>query len=52
MGTFLLLFILVGTVYGIYIGWDDIKEGYSGMGFWGWLICLALVGHILGGIVL
>jgi len=29
MGTFLILFILVGIVYGIYIGWDDIKEGYS-----------------------
>ena len=52
MGGFILLFLIVGIVYGIYIGWDDIKEGYSDMGFWGWLIMLSLIGHILGSIVL
>ena len=48
----LILFLIVGSVYGIYISWGDIKYEYSDMGFWGKLICwclvLSLIGHIFG----
>ena len=48
----ILLFVLVGMLYGIYFYWDEIKYEYSDMGFWGkcfsWLIVLSLIGHIFG----
>ena len=49
---FIILFLLVGMLYGIYLYWGDIKYEYSDMGFWGkcfsWLIVLSLIGHIFG----
>ena len=43
---FLLLFIIVGMIYGIVLYREDIKEGYSDMGFWGWLIVIGLFGEL------
>jgi|TARA_Y100000015_G_C2318210_1_gene55421 hypothetical protein len=43
---FIILFLLVGSVYGIFLYRDDIKEGYSDMGFWGWLIVIGIFGGI------
>ena len=48
----ILLFVLVGSVYGIYLYREDIKEGYSDMGFWGkffsFIVVLSLIGHLFG----
>ena len=48
----ILLFVLVGMLYGIYLYWGDIKYEYSDMGFWGkffsLLIVLSLIGHLFG----
>ena len=50
---FVLLFILVGMVYGIYISWGDIKYEYSDMGFWGkcfcFLVVVSIIGNLFGG---
>ena len=52
MGSFILLFILVGMIYGIWTSWDDIKYEYSDMGFWGKFLCILIVlstlGHLFG----
>ena len=52
MGSFILLFILVGMIYGIYLYWGDIKYEYSDMGFWGklvvWCVVLGLFGNLFG----
>ena len=52
MGSFILLFLIVGSIYGIYNYWDDIKYEYSDMGFWGKFLCtlvvLSTIGHIFG----
>ena len=52
---FIILFLLVGMIYGIYISWGDIKYEYSDMGFWGKFFCfivvLSLVGNLFGQIV-
>ena len=40
----ILLFIFVGMIYGIWTSWDDIKYEYSDMGFWGWLIVIGIFG--------
>jgi hypothetical protein len=49
---FIILFLLVGMLYGIYLYWGDIKYEYSDMGFWGkcfsLLIVLSLIGHLFG----
>ena len=49
---FVILFLLVGSVYGIYLYREDIKEGYSDMGFWGklvvWCVVLGVFGNLFG----
>ena len=49
---FLLLFILVGMIYGVYLYWGDIKYEYSDMGFWGkcfvFLVVVSIVGNLFG----
>ena len=42
----ILLFVFVGMIYGIYLYWGDIKYEYSDMGFWGWLIVIGIFGGI------
>ena len=44
----ILLFVFVGMIYGIYLYWDDIKYEYSDMGFWGKVVCFIVVLSVIG----
>ena len=48
----IILFLLVGMLYGVYLYWGDIKYEYSDMGFWGklvvWCVVLGVIGNLFG----
>ena len=48
----IVLFLVVGMIYGIYSEWEYIEEKFYGMGFFGKLFCfivvLSLIGHLFG----
>ena len=51
MSSFILLFLIVGSVYGIYTNWEDIQEGFDSYRFTGllsWILFLSLIGHVFG----
>tara|TARA_B100001778_G_scaffold43802_1_gene31734 strand:+ start:82 stop:237 length:156 start_codon:yes stop_codon:yes gene_type:complete len=51
MGSFILLFLIVGSIYGIYTNWEDIQDGFDSYRFTGilsWIIVLSLIGHLFG----
>ena len=49
---FIVIFVLVGIVYGIWIEREEIKESFYGMGFWGksfcFIVVLSTIGHLFG----
>lgn len=48
----LILFLLVGMIYGIWIEREEIKESFYGMGFFGksfcFIVVLSMFGHLFG----